>query len=134
MAFAGTVAVLLACAGTAAAGSDNRPVRLWSFSEIRQGAGKVQVAHGTQQGGVLHERRIFGGAAFNFPESDPRGRAIGDVFSSASGKTYSVMAQAPSFNPFQPGSKQGGLTHLDESRPTRSAPAAPRCASRSRRR
>jgi hypothetical protein len=36
------------------------------------------------------------------------------VFSSASGKTYSVMAQAPSFNPFQPGSKQGGLTHLDE--------------------
>ena len=32
------------------------------------------------------------------------------MFSSASGKRYAVLAQAPSFNPFQPGSKKGGLT------------------------
>jgi Calx-beta domain len=81
---------------------------------FQQGVGTVKVAHGAQQGGLLHERRIFGGAAFNFPESRPRDRASGDVFSSASGKTYAVLAQAPSSNPFQPGSKKGGLTHLDE--------------------
>lgn len=36
------------------------------------------------------------------------------MFSTASGKTYAVLAQAPFFNPSQPGFKQGGLTHLDE--------------------
>jgi uncharacterized delta-60 repeat protein len=115
-AIAGTLAILLACAGTASASArfDDRPVRFWSFSEIRQGVGKVRVAGGSQQGGLLHKHRIFGSAGFNFPESQPRDRASGDVFSTASGKRYAVLAQAPTFNPFQAGSKKGALTHLDE--------------------
>ena len=74
----------------------------------------VKVDAGSQQGGLLVKRRTFGPAAFGFPESTQRGSAIGTLFSTASGKRYSVLAQAPSFNPFQPGSKKGGLTHLDE--------------------
>ena len=106
MALAGALAILLACAGTASAGFDNRPVRLWSFSEVQQGVGKVRVAHGSQQGGLLHKHRTFGGAAFNFPESEPRGSATGSLFSTASGKTYAVLAQAPCSTPSSPGPRR----------------------------
>ena len=61
---------LLLAATTASA--DDRPVRLWSFSEVKQGAGKVKLAAGSQQGGVLRKHRTFGCAAFAFPESKPR--------------------------------------------------------------
>jgi uncharacterized delta-60 repeat protein len=108
------VAILLAGAATASAGFDNRPVRLWSFSTIKQSVGKVRLAAGSQQGGLLRKHRTFGGAAFAFPESKPRDKATGSLFSTASGKTYGVLAQAPSAAPFQPGSPNGGLTHLDQ--------------------
>jgi uncharacterized delta-60 repeat protein len=108
------VAILLAGAATASAGFDNRPVRLWSFSTIKQGVGKVELANGSQQGGLLRTQRTFGGAAFNFPESRPRGKATGSLFSTASGQTYGVLAQAPSAAPFQPGLAKGGLSHLDQ--------------------
>jgi uncharacterized delta-60 repeat protein len=109
-----TAAIVLAGAGTSAAAAGSGPARIWSFSEVRQGSGTVQAAHGAQQGGLLDEHHVFGGAAFNFPESEPRDRATGTVFSSASGKRYSVLAQAPTYNPFQPGSKRGGIAHLDQ--------------------
>ncbi len=108
------VAILLAGAATASAGADNRPVRLWSFSTIKQGVGKVRLDAGSQQGGLLRKHRTFGGAAFAFPESNPREKATGSLFSTASGKTYGVLAQAPSAAPFQPGLPKGGLTHLDQ--------------------
>ena len=108
------MAILLAGAATASAGPDNRPVRLWSFSTIKQGAGKVKLDAGSQQGGLLRKHRTFGGAAFAFPESDPREKATGSLFSTASGQTYGVLAQAPSAAPFQPGLPKAGLTHLDQ--------------------
>jgi uncharacterized delta-60 repeat protein len=115
-AFAATaLALLLACAGVASARSqDDRPIRFWSFSELRQPAGNVKVAGDSEVGGVLNERFDFGSAAFNFPESKPRGVATGSIFSTASGKTFAVLAQAPSANPFQPGSPNGSGSHLDQ--------------------
>jgi hypothetical protein len=109
-----TVAILLAGAATASAGFDNRPVRLWSFSTIKQGVGKVRLAAGSQQGGRLDKHRTFGPAAFAFPESKPRDNATGSLFSTASGQTYGVLAQAPSAAPLHPGLPKGGLTHLDQ--------------------
>ena len=106
--------VLLAGATTASAASDNRPVRFWSFSAVKQGVGKVKLAAGAQQGGLLRKQRTFGGAAFAFPESKPREKATGSLFSTASGQTYGVLAQAPSAAPFQKGLPMGGLTHLDQ--------------------
>ncbi|HEX5899767.1 MAG TPA: Calx-beta domain-containing protein, partial [Solirubrobacteraceae bacterium] len=109
------LAALLVCAGVASAqAQDNRPIRLWSFSELQQPAGNVRVAGASQVGGMRKKRFDFGSAAFNFPESDPRGVATGSIFSTASGKTYGVLAQAPSANPFQPGSPNGGGAHLDQ--------------------
>ena len=110
-----TVSVAILHAGAAAAaGPDNRPVRLWSFSTVKQGVGKVKLAAGSQQGGLLRKQRTFGGAVFDFPESEPRGKATGNLFSTASGQTYGVFAQAPSAAPFQKGFPNGGLTHLDQ--------------------
>jgi hypothetical protein len=77
--------VLLAGATTAPAAPDNRPLRLWSFSTVKHGVGKVKLASGGQQGGLLRKQRTFGGAAFAFPESKPREKATGNLFSTASG-------------------------------------------------
>ena len=63
---------------------------------------------------MLKKRFDFGSAAFSFPESDPRGVASGSIFSTASGKSYGVLAQAPSANPSQPGATSGGGAHLDQ--------------------
>jgi uncharacterized delta-60 repeat protein len=109
------LAALLVCAGVASAqGQDNRPIRLWSFTELQQPAGNVKVAGASQVGGILRKRFDFGSAAFNFPESDPRGVASGSIFSTASGKSYGVLAQAPSANPSQPRATNGGGAHLDQ--------------------
>ena len=109
------LAVLLVCAGVASArGQDDRPIRFWSFSELRQPAGNAKVAGDSGVGGVLNEHHEFGSAAFNFPESKPHGVATGSIFSTASGKSYGVLAQAPSANPFQPGSTNGSGAHLDQ--------------------
>jgi uncharacterized delta-60 repeat protein len=109
------LAVLLACAGVASAQSqDDRPVRFWSFSELQQRAGEVQVAGDSEVGGVLNEHFDFGPAAFNFPESPRRNVARGRIHSTASGRRYEVLAQAPSVNPSQPGSPNGGGAHLDQ--------------------
>jgi hypothetical protein len=86
--------VLLAAATTASAAPDNRPLRLWSFSTVKQGAGKVKLASGSQQGGLLQKHRTFGGAAFAFPESKPREKATGSLFSTASGQSWRSCATA----------------------------------------
>ena len=77
-------------------------------------SGRSSSTAGSQQGGLLRKHRTFGGAAFAFPESKPREKATGSLFSTASGQTYGVLAQAPSAAPFQPGLPKGGLTHLDQ--------------------
>jgi uncharacterized delta-60 repeat protein len=112
-----TLAVALAWAGAAAAapGPDNRPVRFWSFSEHHGRAGDVQVAGDAEVGGALDERFDFGPAGFDFPESKPRnGIARGRILSTASGRRYAVLAQAPSASPPQTGAPNGGTSHLDQ--------------------
>src|SRR5262249_5814348 len=44
----------------------------------------------------------------------PRDRAFGAVSSSADGRHYSVLTQAPSPNPVQVGAPKGSIAHLDE--------------------
>ena len=68
----------------------------------------------SEVGGRLHENVVFGPAVFNFPESKPRGVAIGDIFSTASGKRFGVLAQAPSGSIAQRGTPIGGSSHLDQ--------------------
>ena len=112
---AATLAVLLACTGAASAqGLDTRPIRFWSFTEHQQRVGQVQVAGDSQVGDRLRERFDFGPAIFDFPESKPRGRARGFINSTASGKSYDVLAQAPATAPGQAGSPDGGGAHLDQ--------------------
>jgi len=110
----GMSAALTVLLAATTASADDRPLRLWSFSTVKQGAGKVKLDSGSQLGGLLQKRRTFGGAAFAFPESNPREKATGALFSTASGKSYSVLAQAPSAAPSQRGFPMGGLTHLDQ--------------------
>ncbi len=110
----GMSAALMVLLAAATASADDRPVRFWSFSTVKQGAGKVKLASGSQQGGLLQKHRTFGSAAFAFPESKPREKATGSLFSTASGRSYGVFAQAPSAAPFQTRLPMGGLTHLDQ--------------------
>jgi hypothetical protein len=92
----GMSAALTVLLAAATASADDRPVRFWSFSGVNQGAGKVKLASGAQRGGLLQKRRTFGVAAFGFPESRPPEKATGRLFSTASGKSYGVFAEAPS--------------------------------------
>jgi len=123
------VAVALAAVGTtlvfvspaaAAPGRSGDPVRFWSVSQIQEGAGAVQAGSGAQAGGKLQESVDVGRLVFNLPLHAPywyflpRDRAFGSLFSSADGAQYSVLAQAPTPNPFRPGAPSGAVTHLDE--------------------
>src|SRR5262245_59973654 len=116
---AALVAFLVLAAPAAAADSD--PLRLWSVSKVEQGAGAVPVQSGSQVGGELYKQvGPLGTVAFNlglpspYWENLPRDDAYGGVFSNASGKQYSVLAQAPSLNPFRANSPKGSISHLDE--------------------
>jgi hypothetical protein len=115
-----TAALVLIVVGSTSAAArsaqfDNRPVRFWSFHEVQQGVGDVELASDSGVGGRLHEKVVFGPAVFNFPESKPRNVATGDIFSTASGKRFGVLAQAPSgSNITQRGTPIGGSSHLDQ--------------------
>ncbi len=110
------VAALIAFAGRAAAAPSpsGDPVRFWSVSQVQQGAGAVEVDHGSQVGGVLQKVDDLGPVAFNFRGTPLFDHAEGDLFSSADGKRYSVGATAPLRNPFAANSPKGAVTHLDE--------------------
>src|SRR6185503_4658010 len=66
------------------------PLRVWSFDEIT--AEGLEFSHldgASQQGGRLRKHRNFGTTLFNPSAADDRpGIADGDIFSSASGKTF----------------------------------------------
>ena len=115
--------VLIVVGSASAAGRsaqfDNRPVRFWSFHEVQNRVGDVELASGAEVGGRLHEHFTFGPAIFNFPESFDQGNvpnlANGDILSSADGKRYQVLAQAPSsVAPVEIGSPLGSSSHLDQ--------------------
>jgi uncharacterized delta-60 repeat protein len=89
-------------------------VRSWSVSKVEQGIGKVVVASGAQQGGLLRKDFDLGPAPFNEDRLLPPQRATASVLSTASGAQYNVLAEAPGLNPFVPNSPKGGVTHLDE--------------------
>ena len=108
------LALLLLSSDSAAARPQGEPVRLWSISNIRQGVGVREVTGGGQIGGVLDKTVDLGPAVFNFPGTPRFDRSVANVFSSADGTRYSVLAQAPSLNPFQPRSPKGSVSHLDE--------------------
>jgi uncharacterized delta-60 repeat protein len=114
-------AVVLGIASAPAHAANHDPVRLWSVSRVDQGTGAQEVEHGGQVGGELFKRVSVGDdVAFNLPlpspywENLPRDSAFGALFSSASGQQYSVLTQAPVFNPFRPHAPKGSITHLDE--------------------
>src|SRR5215475_11136136 len=100
-----SLGALLLAAAPAAAAQNQDPVRLWSVTRILQGAGEVPVASGSQVGGALNRYADVGRVVFNLPLHAPywyflpRDHAFGAVSSSADGRHYSVMAQAPSPNP-----------------------------------
>ena len=88
------------------------PVREWTFSDFRGRAMKVfEIFSDRREGGTLEDIRDFGGVfglsplfdhdihSINGPVIPADGRANGQVFSSASGVTYGVMAEAPYGNP-----------------------------------
>src|SRR4051794_40996310 len=109
-----TAALLLIAAPAAVAKPQGEPLRFWSISQVRHGAGARPVTSGSQLGGPLAKQADLGFAAFSFPESVAGDRAFGTVASSADGKSYDVLAQAPGFDPFEPRSPEGGLTHLEQ--------------------
>jgi uncharacterized delta-60 repeat protein len=120
LALAALLGALLLLPGPARAASQGEPARIWSVSEVQQGAGAVPVANGAQLGGRLFEKVKIAPVAFNLPLPDPfwsglpRDDAFGSLFSAADGSQYSVLAQAPSLNPHRARAPKGTITHLDE--------------------
>ncbi len=111
---AATVVSSASAAGNSAQ-ADNRPVRFWSFHEVQEGVGDVELASESGVGGRLEESVVFGPAAFNFPESHRNDTlARGRAFSSADGKRFDVLAQAPTVSVGRRGSPKGGSSHLEQ--------------------
>jgi Calx-beta domain len=112
MQVAAALGALALFAAPALGAPSGAPVRLWSVSKVQQGRGLAQVASGAQIGDELSKTVDLGPVAFNIPGSAAWDRASGHVFSSADGASYSVDAEAPLLNPFEPNSPKGGVTHL----------------------
>ncbi|HEY7162378.1 MAG TPA: Calx-beta domain-containing protein, partial [Acidobacteriota bacterium] len=106
-------ALLVAMTIPAQAGFNHSPVRFWSFSEFAAKiTDPVQVAGDSQQGGKLNQTFDFGPVVFDVGRPD--GIARGEIFSSASGKTFFVFAQAPTGNFHESGSVIGDTAVLDQ--------------------
>src|SRR5689334_8812441 len=100
---------LLAAAPAQGAAPSGGPLRLWSVSAIEQGRGRVEVQSGAQADGALDRTVDIGRVAFNLRGTASWDRAYGQVFSTATGRTYGVEATAPVSRP-----ARGTATHLDE--------------------
>ena len=107
-----TLAALAFAPAAASAQLDHRPVRFWEFTETRKGQGEFPVGDGSQHGGRVAERHVFGNAVFDYLRR-PDGLATGEVNSSPSGKTFDVYAQSPSGG-FERAFPIGGASHLDQ--------------------
>jgi uncharacterized delta-60 repeat protein len=106
------IGLLPVCARPAGAAL-SEPDWLWSV-ETQSDLARHQVAGNGQQGGRLKESVVLGPAGFDFhPATVVPGRAAERVLGTADGRHYSVLAQAPTANPFDPASAYGGLTHFD---------------------
>ena len=86
-------------------------MRTWSFSEVREQLGRVEVVGDRQQGGRLFERHDFGPAAIDFVQPGD-GIATGEIFSSATGNRYEVLAESPSHGDEFSG--LGGISNLEQ--------------------
>ena len=97
-------------------GLDTRPVRFWSIQKFLKGLGAVKAAAGTQQRGTLKKTVNLGPAgAFVLEPLLAPVQAVANVFSSADGSDYHVLAQTPGFPLEVPlRATEGGITHLDE--------------------
>jgi hypothetical protein len=80
---------------------------------MRQTGEIVRVAGDTQQGGVLKETVGLGPSAFDFEPVLLPGRAVGSVFSTASGRRYHARAEAPIRDALGPRTPEGGETLLN---------------------
>jgi uncharacterized delta-60 repeat protein len=90
------------------------PLRFWSFGEYRAGGlAEFESVSGSQYGGRMVVSHDFGPSMFEVA-SIPDGRATGKMFSSTTGKTFSVYAEAPIVNLNQAGSPLGGTARLEQ--------------------
>ena len=139
----GTIAALVviavwvsASAGGASGPLDNRPVRFWSFSEVKQGVGNVKVAAARSWAGCCTRSASSSGRrAFNFPESKPRGVATGEHLLDRERQDATACwprRRRPTRS--SRGRRTAAARTSTSSRPTRSGPTTPRCASPSPRR
>ena len=103
------LAALLASADPASAQLDRRPMRSWQFSDVQRGLGTVVADQGSQQGGRLDLRHDFGPALIDFVEPAD-GIATGEIFSSANGQRFEVVAESPSHG--NEGRNMGGISQL----------------------
>ena len=106
------VGLLLVCGGRAGAAAFE-PAWLWSFDTQSD----LLIVHSpghAQQGGRLKDSLVVGPAAFDFhPAVVVPGKAVGRVLGTADGRHYSVLAQAPTADPSNPGRPHGSETHFD---------------------
>src|ERR1700750_3147966 len=86
---------LLTAAPAPAATPSGGPLRVWSVSTIEQGPGRVELQSGAQTDGALDRTVDVGRVAFNLRGTASWDRAYGEVFSTATGRTYGVEATAP---------------------------------------
>jgi uncharacterized delta-60 repeat protein len=98
------------------------PKRYWHFTawsgtyDYDYGSGGGPSLFGEQTVGEVRVPFLFGAAdpVFEQDNGASPGLAMGEVFSSASGESFSAEVEAPSGDPSIPGSRSGGLAWLNQ--------------------
>ena len=95
------------------------PLRQWSMQATKKGAAGWGFptgisSYGERRVGEVREDFLFGAAQEPFEQDNGEtpGIAIGEVYSSDTGDTFSAYAEAPSGDPNIPDFRSGGLTYL----------------------
>jgi uncharacterized delta-60 repeat protein len=88
------------------------PYRLFIFQTLDPQGDSWEVRSAEQTGGVLFETQRFGGLTFAPPGRDAT--ADGEIYSSASGKTYWVETEAPNGDVLDPSSRIGSNALLKQ--------------------